>query len=148
MAILQNDILIHASIEKIWDILTDLEKLDKYDPTVKKSTLLSANKTNIGAMRKVEMRDGKNWFDEKITVYKPYEVLTYELTACSFPIHQLRHSYRFEKAGAQTKVNQVMEYTVKFGWFGKLLDMLMIRRQSDKGIKKFFAGLKSFAESQ
>jgi hypothetical protein len=31
---------------------------------------------------------------------------------------------------------------------GKILDALMIRRQSDKGIKKFFAGLKSYAEKQ
>ncbi len=39
-----------------------------------------------------------------------------------------------------------MEYTVKFGLLGKLLDTLMIRKQSDTGIKKFFSGLKSYAE--
>ena len=40
-----------------------------------------------------------------------------------------------------------MHYTVKYGWFGKLLDALMIRRQSDDGIKKFLAGLKTYIES-
>jgi hypothetical protein len=40
-----------------------------------------------------------------------------------------------------------MEYTVKFGWLGKLLDALVIRKQSDAGIKKFFAGLKSYTET-
>jgi hypothetical protein len=30
--------------------------------------------------------------------------------------------------------------------FGKLLDRLMIRRQSDKGLKQFLAGLKAYAE--
>jgi hypothetical protein len=30
--------------------------------------------------------------------------------------------------------------------FGKLLDRLMIRRQTEKGIKQFFAGLKAYAE--
>jgi len=39
-----------------------------------------------------------------------------------------------------------MHYTVKYGLFGKLLDVLMIRKQSDAGIKKFFGGLKSFTE--
>jgi hypothetical protein len=43
-------------------------------------------------------------------------------------------------------MKQVMVYTVKFGMFGKLLDWLMIRRQSDKGIKQLFAGLKAYAE--
>ena len=146
MATIHNEIIINASIEKIWTILTDLELLDKYDPTVKKSILISKEKTNIGAKRKVEMLDGKNWFDEKVTVFKPTEALTYELTACSFPVHKLKHSYSFEKVGEQIKVKQVMEYTVKFGLFGKLLDTLMIRKHSDSGIKKFFGGLKSFAE--
>jgi hypothetical protein len=59
----------------------------------------------------------------------------------------LTHSYSFEKIGSQTKVKQVMQCTVKFGLLGKLMDAMMIRKQSDKGIKKFFAGLKSYAET-
>jgi ribosome-associated toxin RatA of RatAB toxin-antitoxin module len=147
MATIHNEITVNASTEKLWSILTNLELLDKYDPTVKKSTLLSSEKTGLGAKRKVDMLDGKNWFDEKVSVFKPNEALTYELTACSFPIHQLKHSYSFEKIGNQTKVKQVMEYQVKFGLLGKLLDSLMIRKQSDAGIKKFFTGLKKYAET-
>lgn len=146
MATIHNEITINASIEKVWAMLTDLELLEQYDPTVKKSTLVSAEKTGLGAKRKVLMLDGKNWFDEKVTVYKTNEELTYQLTDCSFPIKVLKHSYSFEKVGNQTKVKQVMEYTVKFGLLGKLLDVLMIRKQSDSGIKKFFSGLKSYAE--
>jgi hypothetical protein len=41
----------------------------------------------------------------------------------------------------------VMDYTVKFGVLGKLMDALMVRKQSDAGIKKFFAGLKSYIEN-
>lgn len=146
MATIHNEITINASIEKVWAMLTDLELLEQYDPTVKKSTLVSAEKTGLGAKRKVLMLDGKNWFDEKVTAYKTNEELTYQLTDCSFPIKGLKHSYSFEKVGNQTKVKQVMEYTVKFGLLGKLLDVLMIRKQSDSGIKKFFSGLKSYAE--
>lgn len=147
MATIHNEITVNAPVEKIWEALTNIELLDKYDPTVKKSTALSENKSGLNAKRKVLMLDGKNWFDEKVTVFKPNEALTYQLTDCSFPIAGLKHSYSFEKVGNQTKVKQVMEYTVKFGLFGKLLDSLMIRKQSDTGIKKFFAGLKSYAET-
>ncbi len=147
MATLHNEITVNVSIDKVWAMLTDLELLEKYDPTVKKSTLVSSDKTGIGAKRKVLMLDGKNWFDEKVTVFKPNEALTYQLTDCSFPIAELKHSYSFEIVGNQTKVKQVMEYTVKFGFLGKLLDSLMIRQQSDTGIKKFFAGLRSYAET-
>lgn len=138
MATIHNEITVNASLDKVWSTLADLALLDQYDPTVMKSTLLSTEKTGIGAKRKVMMKDGKNWFEEKITIFKPNEALTYQLTDCSFPIKGLKHSYSFEKIGNQTKVIQVMEYTVKFGLLGKLLDRLMIRKQSDIGIKKFY----------
>ena len=147
MATIHNEITVNASIDKLWNILADLELLDRYDPTVKKSTVVSVEKTGMGARRKVDMRDGKNWFEEKITVFKPNEALAYQLTDCSFPIKGLKHSYSFEKNGNQTKVKQVMEYTVKFGLLGMLLDSLVIRKQSDVGIKKFFTGLKFYAET-
>ena len=147
MATIRNEILIKAPIEKIWEVLATPDLLDKYDPTVKKSTVLTAAKKGIGAKRMVEMLDGENWFEESVTEFKVNEALTYELTACSFPIHKLKHSYSFEIVGGQTKIKQVMDYTVKFGLFGKLLDALMIRKQSDNGIKKFFAGLKTFIET-
>ncbi len=147
MGKINNEITINAGVEKIWDILTQPAMLDKYDPTVKKSTLVSIEKTGLGAKRKVDMLDGKNWFEEKITEFEPNTALTYQLTDCSFPIKGLKHSYRFEKVGNQTKVKQVMEYTVKFGLLGKVMDSLMIRKQSDAGIKKFFAGLKNYAEN-
>ena len=146
MATIQNEILVNAPIEKIWDALANIEMLDKYDPTVKTSIALSENKSGLNAKRKVQMLDGKNWFDEKVTVFKPNEALTYQLTDCSFPIKGLQHSYSFEKIGDQIKVKQVMQYSVRFGLFGKLLDAMMIRKQSDNGIKKFFLGLKSYTE--
>lgn len=146
MAIIKNEITINAPVEKIWDILTNLEELEKYDPTVKKATLLAGPKTGMNAKRKVLMQDGKNWFEEKVTEFNPNTALMYELTACSFPVHSLNHSYTFETMGKQTRVKQIMTYTVKFGLLGKVLDALMIKKQSDKGIKLFFGGLKKHAE--
>jgi ribosome-associated toxin RatA of RatAB toxin-antitoxin module len=147
MTILYNEITVNASPDKVWALLTDLERLDQYDPTVKKSTLLSDERSEVGAKRKVLMKDGKNWLDERITVFKPNEALTYQLTDCSFPIKGLRHSYTFEKLGEQIKVKQVMEYTVKMGILGRLMDHLMIRKQFNNGIKQFFDGFKSYIET-
>jgi ribosome-associated toxin RatA of RatAB toxin-antitoxin module len=146
MTTLNNEITINASIEKIWEALSVIDNLDKFDPTVKKSTAVTDSKSGLNSKRKVEMLDGKNWFEEKVTEFKPNEALTYQLTDCSFPIHGLKHSYTFEKIGNQTKVKQVMQYTVKFGLIGKLMDSLMIRKQTSGGIQQFFIGLKEYAE--
>lgn len=67
MATIRNEITVNASIDKLWSILTDLELLDKYDPTVRKSTRVSSEITGLDAKRRVDMLDGKNWFEEKIT---------------------------------------------------------------------------------
>jgi len=146
MSTLINSITIDAPIGRIWSILTDLELLDKTDPAVKKATLISEIKTGLHAKRKVIMQDGKNWFDEMITVFNPNEKLVFQLTDCSFPIKGLKHTYSFEIIGNQTKVQQVMEYTVKFGLMGVLLDKIMIGKQFDSGINLFLNGLKTYAE--
>lgn len=147
MATIQNEITINAPIKKIWEALTNVGELDKYDPTVKKCTVLSQTTKGIGASRKVTMKDGKNWFEEKCTVSKENEALTYELTDCSFPVKNLNHSYTFEQNGNMVKVKQIMNYQVKFGFLGKILDSLVMRKQSDKGIKEFLGGLKSYTEN-
>jgi ribosome-associated toxin RatA of RatAB toxin-antitoxin module len=149
MTILHNDITIEAPMEKIWAALSTIEELEKYDPTVRKSSAITTQKSGLGAARKVEMKDGKNWFEEKVTKWVPNEALTFELTACSFPVQGLSHTYSFQQVGhQQIKVKQVMVYRVKFGLLGRVLDRLMIRKQSDAGIKKFMAGLKSYAEAK
>ena len=146
MTTLHNRITIDASVDRLWAVLSDLEELDKYDPTVKTATITSTQRTGLNAARKVLMRDGKNWFEEKITEFAPGELLCYQLTDCSFPIKGLRHSYRFKPTPSGTEVEQVMEYTVKFGLLGKVLDRLMIRKQTSAGITKFFSGLKTHVE--
>jgi ribosome-associated toxin RatA of RatAB toxin-antitoxin module len=147
MTTLHNEITIDASVEKIWDALSNIENLEKYDPTVKEANAISQLKSGVGAARKVLMKDGKNWFEEKCTLSKANESLAYELTACSFPIHQLKHSYSFRQLGDQVQVKQVMEYEVRYGWVGKILDVLVIRKQTENGIKKFFSGLKNYLEN-
>ena len=148
MTTLHNEVTIDAPISNVWASLSNIEELERYDPTVKKSIALTPVKSGIGAIRKVEMKDNKNWFEEKVTQWIPNEMLTYELTACSFPIHKLSHTYSFELAGRGIRVKQIMVYQVKFGWLGRVMDRLMIRKQSDAGIKKFMAGLKAYAEAK
>lgn len=146
MTTLRNEIIVNAPIEKIWEALSEIERLQEYDPLVKKSVAISAAKSGMDAKRKVDMKDGKNWFEEKVVVFKPHESLAYQLTDCSFPIHGLKHSYSFEKLGEGVQVRQVMEYRVKFGFLGRIMDALMIRKQTDRGVKAFFQGLKSYLE--
>jgi ribosome-associated toxin RatA of RatAB toxin-antitoxin module len=146
MTVLKNEILINGSIDTIWELLSNVEVLANYDPTVQTSVATTEAKSGIDASRKVNMIDGKNWFEEKVTEWKPGEAVTYQLTACSFPVSSLKHSYSFDLVGEKVMVKQVMEYSVKYGFLGKVLDRLMMRKETSNGIKKFLSGLKSYVE--
>ena len=146
MTTLKNEIAIDAPIEKVWGFLSEMEGLENLDPNVKKSTPLTSTKSGIGATRKVDMQDGKNWFEEKVTASQTNESLSFELTACPFPVQKLNYTFLLKKMGDQVLVQQQMNYQIKFGLFGKLLDTLLIRKLYNKGIKQFFVGLKSHAE--
>lgn len=144
MATIYNKITMNASPEEIWNVLADPARLDQYDPVTKKSELISKLTTGLGAERKCETATG--WFMDKITDFQPYERLTFTLTGCSQPMKSLTHSYSLKKVGDQTEVSQVMQYTMKLGIIGKLIDALIGKRQSDKQIKLFFKGLKDYVE--
>ena len=147
MKTLKNEVLIDAPIDKIWEALAVTDKLDTYDPTVKKSTAISDIKSGIGASRKVDMLDGKNWFEEKCTTYEPNKALEYTLTACSFPVHQLQHDYSFEQIGDKIKVKQKMNIEMKYGPLGKLM-FAMLKSKWNSGNQQFLGGLKSALEKK
>ncbi|MFI1770361.1 SRPBCC family protein [Thalassobellus citreus] len=146
MTTLKNEIIINAPIEKIWEELSALDRLALYDPAVKESNVLTQNKKGKGAKRKVEMNDGKNWFEETCTIYEENIDLKYELNACSFPVHSLFHRYNFEKIhDNKYKVTQTQSYKMKYGLLGNLLG-LAIKSKWNKGINDFLQGLKKISE--
>ncbi len=147
MTTLKNSITIDAPPDQVWAILTNLAELAEYDPAVATATVTSQAASGLGASREVTMRDGKHWFKERVSAFEPGSALAFELTSCNFPIATLSHSYSFSGSKGETTVNQSMTYSPKFGLLGNLMDVIVIRRSSDKGIKAFLAGLKAHAET-
>lgn len=146
VAVIHNEIRIKASRQKVWEILSDIEALDLYDPIVKKSKALTTQKLGLGAERYCDTSNG-GWFKEKISVWNPYSDLEFSLYACNQPMKWLTHTYHLEEEGDITYVTQVMKYKMKFGIIGVVMDLLAGRRMADKGIKLFFNGLKEYAET-
>lgn len=146
MTTLKNEVVINAPIEKIWYELSTLERLAVYDPGAKKSKVLTENKKGIGAKRRVEMSDGNNWFEETCIIYKENNDLKYELNACSFPVHELFHRYKFEKIETNKyKVIQTQSYKMKYGLLGSLMGVV-IKSKWNMGVKDFLQGLKTISE--
>jgi ligand-binding SRPBCC domain-containing protein len=146
MTVLENAIRIDATPERVWSVLASLDALAKYDPGVSKSELVSSTKEGPGAARRCDLAPG-GWFKERVAEWRPNEAISFELYECTLPVRSLRHSYRLVHDADGTIVHQRMEYELKFGLLGKLLDAVMVRRRWSAGIRAFFAGLKRHVEA-
>jgi ligand-binding SRPBCC domain-containing protein len=146
MTVLENSIRIDAPPEKVWAALASLEMLDRYDPGVVKAEIVSETREGPGSARQCDLTPG-GWFKEKVSEWRPHEALAFELYECTLPVRRLKHSYRLVPDGSGTLVQQRMEYQLKFGPLGKLLDAVVVKRKWIAGIKGFFSGLKRYVEA-
>jgi ligand-binding SRPBCC domain-containing protein len=146
MTVLENSIRIDAPPEKVWSVLASLDLLDRYDPGVKKSEIVTSSREGPGSARRCELKPG-GWFKEKVADWTPNESLSFELFECTLPVRRLKHSYKLTPDGSGTIVRQRMEYELKFGAIGRLMDAMMVRKKWDAGIKGFFGALKQYVES-
>jgi ligand-binding SRPBCC domain-containing protein len=146
MTVLENSIRIDASLEKVWSVLASLDALDRYDPGITKSEIVTPMREGPGSARRCDLKPG-GWFKERVADWKPNESLSFELFECTLPVRRLRHSYTLTPDGSGTLVRQRMEYELKFGAVGKLMDAVAVRKKWDAGIKGFFEGLKVYVET-
>jgi ligand-binding SRPBCC domain-containing protein len=146
MTVLENSIRIDATPGEVWSVLASLDALDRYDPGITKSEIVTPAREGPGSARRCDLKPG-GWFKERVADWKPNEALSFELFECTLPVRRLKHSYTLTPDGSGTVVRQRMEYELKFGPIGKLMDAVMVRKKWNDGIKGFFDGLKDYVET-
>lgn len=145
MTVLRNSVHIAAPPDAVWEALTKLDALHVYDPGIEKSALRTEQRAGVGADRQCDIKAG-GWFRERVTVWEPASALEFTLYECTLPVQRLRHHYALTAEEGGTRIDQVQEYTLKYGPIGAALDVLFVRKKWDAGVKTFFAGLKAYVE--
>ncbi len=138
---------IAASPAQVWAVLADLERLAEYDPVVTRAVVVGDRHDGIGARRRCDARQGR-YFVEDVTVWEPASRLQFRIVECNLPTAALTHSYALAPIGDGTRVTETMEYTMKFGPLGALLDVIVVRRTTTQGIAGFLAGLQRTVEAE
>jgi ligand-binding SRPBCC domain-containing protein len=147
MTVLENTIRINASPERVWSALASLDALQQYDPGISRSTVVSTLTEGLGAARQCDLVPG-GWFKEKVIEWRRGEAIAFELYECTLPVRRLKHRYTLVVDSGGTIVKQRMEYELKFGPLGRLMDAVMVRRKWNAGIVGFLAGLKNYVETR
>jgi len=145
MTTLHHEIKINAPVEKVWQVLADLEQVQYYNPLVARTRYISPNREGVGAARHCDFKP-KGFSNERVTEWAPNQLLGMEIIESSFPMRYTRWKTYLTKDGFGTRVIQDLEYEVKFGLLGKLLDVLFMRRKYGTVLAGIFNGLKNYLE--
>ena len=129
----------------MWATLADLTAVQANSPTVKLSRIEGNQKVGVGAQRLCELLP-KGIVVERVTHWEPGQSIGLEITKSDWPIVFMNWVTSVSPEGTGTLVTQTMNYRVKFGPVGALLDAVIMRRKLDASITGVFESLKKYVE--
>ena len=124
--------------EALWAVLSDLEAVARYNPTVREARVVDRAR-GVGAVRDCAL-EPKGRVVERVTVWEEGRAVGFEVVESDWPIRFMRWTTRIEPRPGGSLVTQDLEYQVKFGPVGWLLDQLVMRRKLRSTLDQVLAG--------
>ncbi len=146
MTTIHHDIHAACPPAHVWALLADLEAVQGYNPGVRRAAIEGPQRSGVGARRSCELLP-KGRVVERVTHWEDGRALGLEVAESDWPIHFMRWVTRLEADDSGTRITQSLEYEVKFGALGWLLDRLVMRRKLSAALDEVFASLVKHAEA-
>jgi hypothetical protein len=147
MTALRHEARANCAPKAVWALLADLEAVQRYNPTVRSATIEGNQRAGVGAMRACELAPTGRVV-ERVTTWEDERALGLEVAESTWPIHFMRWVTHIEPDGSGTRITQDLEYKVKFGPLGWLLDRLVMKKKLTAAIDEVFASLVRHAEGK
>lgn len=147
MTIVRSQAQIDAPVDKVWRTLADLGSIDKWNPGVAKSYATSEATQGEGATRHCDLESGNAQLEERAFDWREGEGFKIDVYKSSLPLKRNIVSFEIEPSGDGTLVRVTADYQLKYGPIGALMDILIGRRQAQKGFDEMLAGLKYHVET-
>ena len=146
MTTIRHELQASCPPERVWSLLADLEAVQRFNPGVRSASIEGAQRTGVGARRACELLP-RGRVVERVTHWDERRALGLEVAESDWPVHFMRWVTRLEPSGEATRITQVLEYQVKLGPLGWLLDRLVMRRKLRTSIDAVLAALVEQAEA-
>jgi hypothetical protein len=132
--------------ERIWELLADLEAVARYNPAVHAARIVGPLQRGIGAIRECDLAP-KGRVKERVTNWEDGQALGLEIIESDWPIHFMKWVTRVDRREPGARIVQNLEYRVKFGPVGWVLDRLVMHRTIAGNVEKALLGLIRQAEA-
>jgi ligand-binding SRPBCC domain-containing protein len=147
MTTIHYDIRANCPPARVWALLSDLEAVQTYNPTVRAAAVQGSQRAGVGATRACDLKPNGRVV-ERVTHWEDGRAVGLEVAESDWPIHFMRWVTRLEPDGGGTRIKQELEYQVKFGPAGWLLDRLVMKRKLTAMLDEVFAALVKRAEER
>ncbi len=138
---------IDASSAKIWTVLSDFSNVQVFHPLVQNVDQISEVDRGVGAERRCNFYSGGSAV-EKITGWEEGQYFTCTVSGGPAPIQNATAAMGVNKIDSQhSEVYIEMNYVPKWGIFGKILDVLVLRTAMRSTFNKVLKGLKHHIET-
>ncbi len=139
---------INAPSSKIWAVLSDFSNIQMFHPNVQDVDQLSEVDRGLGAARRCNFYSGGSAVEKIIAWDDERKFFTCTVTELAAPILDVTAGMRVEKIDShRSKVHIEMNYTPKWGIFGKILNVLMLRFAMQSTFNKVLKGLQLHVET-
>jgi ligand-binding SRPBCC domain-containing protein len=145
MTTIQHEVFAACPPERVWAVLADLEAVQQYNPGVRRAAVEGSQTSGVGARRACDLLPTGRVV-ERVTLWEEGGALGLEVTESNWPIHFMRWVTRLEARERGTRITQSLEYQVKFGPLGWLLNRLVMKRKLTKTLDGVFASLVQHVE--
>ena len=147
MTTIHHEIQAACPPENVWKILADLEEVARYNPGVRSATTIGLQRTGVGATRACELVP-RGRVVERVTHWEEGRQVGLEVIESDWPIEFMRWVTRLEPSEGGTRIFQELEYGLKFGPLGWLLDRLVMKNKLTGTLDGVFSSIVRYAEGQ
>ena len=142
---LESQLVIDAPVEKVWEVLGDFSEVYRWAPSVTKSYSTSESSNGPEASRHCEVA-GFGGVDETVTRWNDGQSFTYSFSGGG-PVAGGSTTWSVKGQGDNTLVHTTVEYDLRFGPIGSLMNALIIRRKIRQSMEMGQEGLKRHVET-
>lgn len=128
-------------------LLADLEAVERYNPTVRSVQIQGAQERGVGAKRTCQLSPSGR-VTERVTTWEEGRAVGLEVVESDWPIVFMRWVTRVESLEGGARLTQSLEYEVKFGIVGRLLDFLVMKRKLTSTLDEVLRSLVKLAEAK
>jgi len=101
----------------------------------------------MGASRECTMRDGSK-VKERVIKVEENKAITMELYESNWPVKDMKWRTAVESKNGKTLVTQKLEYKMKFGALGALMNSLFLESKMNNTLQDVFESMKIHIDSK